>query len=201
MNRRSRAAGARSVHLADSPREAEPAVCLHVALALPLAPSRTKSLKRTAIRSWRIRLAPDLFGWRQWTRTSRIVLERNPTYREEIYDFDVADTSPPLRATSNGCGEGAFRWSIVSKYRSSRRRSRGWLSFEQGALDHLLVPIEYGTLVAPNGKLAPNLARRGVQLDCTPMADLAMSYFNMEHPLVGGYTPRKSPCDARSAWL
>ena len=66
-----------------------------------------------------------------------------------------------------------------------------WLSFEQGALDHLQVPIEYGTLVAPNGKLAPNLARRGVRLDVTAMADLAMSYFNMEHPLVGGYSAEK----------
>ncbi len=56
------------------------------------------------------------------------------------------------------------------------------LSFEQGALDHLLVPTEYGTLVAPNGKLAPNLARRGVRLELTPLADLAMSSFNMEDP-------------------
>ncbi len=61
------------------------------------------------------------------------------------------------------------------------------LSFEQGALDHLLVPTEYGSLVAPNGKLAPNLARRGVRLELTPLADLAMSSFNMDDPVVGGY--------------
>ena len=131
------------------------------------------------------------FRLAQWTRTSRIVLERNPTYREEIYDFDAPTNSPQLAATSNDCAAGAFRWSIGSKYTIIQEAQPRLLSFEQGALDHLLVPIEYGTLVAPNGKLAPNLARRGVRLDVTPMADLAMSSFNMEDPLVGGYTPEK----------
>ena len=36
------------------------------------------------------------FRLAQWTRTSRIVLERNPTYREEIYDFAAPENSPRL---------------------------------------------------------------------------------------------------------
>ena len=36
------------------------------------------------------------FRLAQWTRTSRIVLERNPTYREEIYDFAAPANSPHL---------------------------------------------------------------------------------------------------------
>ena len=131
------------------------------------------------------------FRLAQWTRTSRIVLERNPTYREEIYGFARPQIRRDLRTTSNDCAAGVFRWSIGSKYTIIQEAQPRLLSFEQGALDHLLVPIEYGTLVAPNGKLAPNLARRGVRLDVTPMADLAMSSFNMEDPLVGGYTPEK----------
>ena len=95
------------------------------------------------------------------------------------------------RAMSNACAGGASRWSTAWRSQSSRRLNHGWLSFEQGALDHLQVPVEYGTLVAPNGRLAPSLARRGVRLDVTPMADVTVSYFNMEHPLVGGYTAEK----------
>lgn len=131
------------------------------------------------------------FRLAEWRRTSRIVLERNPTYREEIYDFAAPGDAPHLaRDVERLRGR---RVPLVDRVEVTiiQEAQPRWLSFEQGALDHLLVPIEYGTLVAPNGKLAPHLARRGVQLDVTPMADIALSYFNMEHPLVGGYTPEK----------
>lgn len=131
------------------------------------------------------------FRLAHWTRTSRIVLERNPTYREEIYDFAPPENAPQLaRDVQHLRGR---RVPLVDRVEVTiiQEAQPRWLSFEQGALDHLLVPIEYGTLVAPNGKLAPNLARRGVRMDVTPMADIALSYFNMEHPLIGGYTPEK----------
>jgi ABC-type transport system substrate-binding protein len=131
------------------------------------------------------------FRLAQWTRTSRIVLERNPTYREEIYGFAPPADLPRLASDVERLR--GRRVPLVDRVEVSiiQEAQPRLLSFEQGALDHLLVPIEYGTLVAPNGKLAPNLARRGVRLDVTPMADLAMSSFNMEDPLVGGYTPEK----------
>jgi ABC-type transport system substrate-binding protein len=131
------------------------------------------------------------FRLAQWKRTSRIVLERNPTYREEIYDFASPENAPTLaRDVERLRGRRVPLVDRVEVTIIDEAQPR-WLSFDQGALDHLLVPIEYGTLAAPNGKLAPNLARRGVRLDVTPMADLSMTYFNMEHPLVGGYTPEK----------
>ncbi|MGH6612084.1 MAG: ABC transporter substrate-binding protein [Burkholderiaceae bacterium] len=131
------------------------------------------------------------FRLAQWTRTLKIVLERNPTYREEIYDFPLPDNSPQLADDVRRLR--GRRIPLVDRVEVSiiQEAQPRLLSFEQGNLDHLLVPIEYGTLVAPNGKLAPNLARRGVRLDITPMADLTMSSFNMEDPLVGGYTPER----------
>ncbi len=131
------------------------------------------------------------FRLAQWTRTSRIVLERNPTYREEVYDFSAPESSPRLASDVERLR--GRRVPLVDRVEVTiiQEAQPRLLSFEQGALDHLLVPVEYGTLVAPNRKLAPNLARRGVRLDMTPMADLAMSYFNLQHPLIGGYTPEK----------
>ena len=44
----------------------------------------------------------------------------------------------------------------------------------------------------PNGKLAPNLAKRGITMDRSPLVGHhAGSAVQQEHPVVGGYTPDK----------
>ena len=43
----------------------------------------------------------------------------------------------------------------------------------------------------PGGKLAPNLARRGVQERPDEVAWITYTTFNMKDPVVGGYTPEK----------
>ncbi len=48
------------------------------------------------------------------------------------------------------------------------------------------------TIAAPNGKLAPNLAQAAAcKLRRSVLADTTMLYFNMEDPIVGGYTPEQ----------
>jgi ABC-type transport system substrate-binding protein len=131
------------------------------------------------------------FRLAHWTRTSRIVLERNPTYRDETYEFAPPADAPQFAADVrqlHGRKVPLLDRVEVTIVEESQPR---WLSFEQGALDQLAVPLDYGAIAAPNGEIAPHLARRGVQLHTTPMADITLSYFNMEHPLVGGYTPDK----------
>jgi ABC-type transport system substrate-binding protein len=71
-----------------------------------------------------------------------------------------------------------------------------WLSFLNAEVDALVatagsVPPELTVIIAPNGRLAPNLAKRGVQLHRNVLSDTTMMYFNMEDALVGGYTPDK----------
>jgi ABC-type transport system substrate-binding protein len=53
------------------------------------------------------------------------------------------------------------------------------------------VPNEFANLAAPHGVLAPNLARRGIQLRRQVAPTTWYTYFNMDHPVVGGYTPDK----------
>jgi ABC-type transport system substrate-binding protein len=43
----------------------------------------------------------------------------------------------------------------------------------------------------PNNHLAPNLARRGVQMYRVLNSDVTLTLFNMEHPVIGGYTPER----------
>ena len=51
-------------------------------------------------------------------------------------------------------------------------------------------------LIVPNGKLAPDLVKRGIKMDRDYRASVDMALFNMEHPLVGGYAPTKLHCVA-----
>jgi ABC-type transport system substrate-binding protein len=53
------------------------------------------------------------------------------------------------------------------------------------------VPGPYVAQAAPNGQLAPYLARRGIKLQRSLQPDMVMTYFYMGDPLVGGYTPEK----------
>lgn len=127
-----------------------------------------------------------------WVRTSRIVLERNPGYREVTYDFTAADDAPDLAADMAALR--GRRLPLVDRVEVSivEESQPRWLAFLQGKLDLLdPVPTDFGSLAAPKGRLAPFLQRRAIGMRLTEMSDVTLQYFNMEHPLVGGYTPEK----------
>jgi len=127
----------------------------------------------------------------QWRRSSRIVLERNPNYRGETFDFEATDGDSQLAAQVQrlrGRPMPMIDRVEVTIVEESQPR---WLAFQQGKLEMLAVPNDFGNLAAPGGRLAPHLSRRGVRLTRTTLADITLSYFNMEHPVVGGYTPEK----------
>ena len=127
----------------------------------------------------------------QWTRAARIVLERNPTYRRRIYDFTPAADVPELGGEIAQLAGRALpmidRVEILIVDESQPR----WLAFQQGELDLIALPSEFLPIAAPGGKLAPYLAKRSIKLRRTEMADIALTYFNMEHPVVGGYSPER----------
>ncbi len=126
-----------------------------------------------------------------WSRASRIVLERNPDYVERTYDSVAASDAPELAdevTHLRGRRVPMIDRIEISIVDESQPR---WLAFQQGALDLLALPFEFLPVAAPNGRLAPFLARRGVKLRRTEMADIALTYFNMEDPVVGGYTPER----------
>ncbi|MBK6983007.1 MAG: hypothetical protein IPH30_16910, partial [Betaproteobacteria bacterium] len=49
----------------------------------------------------------------------------------------------------------------------------------------------FSNVAFPNNRLAPNLRKRDIRMAQVPGLDLTFAYFNMEDPLVGGYTPEK----------
>jgi ABC-type transport system substrate-binding protein len=128
----------------------------------------------------------------QWTRSSRMVLERNPNYRDEFYDEKPPADDARLQAIAakmKGRRLPMVDRIVVSVIEEQQPRWLSFLNEEQDVMEQ--VPNEFANVAFPNNVLAPNLAKRGMQMVRHPRADVAVSYFGMENPVVGGYEPHK----------
>jgi ABC-type transport system substrate-binding protein len=132
------------------------------------------------------------FRLAEWRRASKIVLERNPNFREEFYDEEApADDPIAQKAVAQLKGK---RLPLVDRVEVSiiEESQPRWLAFlnrEHDVIEE--VPAEYADVVMPNGKLAPNLRKRNIEMLRYLRADVHTTYFGMENPVVGGYTPEK----------
>jgi ABC-type transport system substrate-binding protein len=68
-----------------------------------------------------------------------------------------------------------------------------WLAFLNRQLDYLQpFPVNFvGELLLDDGKLKPALAAKGIRHELLLRPNSWWAYFNMEDPVVGGYTPEK----------
>ncbi|MBI5259361.1 MAG: bicyclomycin resistance protein [Burkholderiales bacterium] len=136
------------------------------------------------------------FRLKQWRRSSLIVLERNPGYRDERYDAQPAPDDAEgqaILAKLKGRRLPLVDEVQVSIINESQPR---WLAFLNGQIDTLTtnanaVPADLVNAAMPGGRLAPHLARRGIWGRMNVNPDAGMSFFNMDDPVVGGYTPEK----------
>jgi ABC-type transport system substrate-binding protein len=136
------------------------------------------------------------FRLKSWRRSSQIVLERNPDYRERFYDAEpAADDAEGQAIAAKLRGK---RIPIVDEVQVSiiDEDQPMWLSFLNGEIDALAskygsVPGNFVVQAMPGGVIAPNLAKRGIIGKQAVNPDIAITYFNMEDPVVGGYTPDK----------
>jgi ABC-type transport system substrate-binding protein len=132
------------------------------------------------------------FKLAQWRRSSFIAFDRNPDYRERYYDAEPAPDDAEgqaLLARFKGRRLPMLDRVEVSIIEQGQPR---WLSFVNGEADFIeKVEPTYIATAMPGGKVAPNLAKRGIRgyQQVEPGATLML--FNMENPVVGGYTPEK----------
>ncbi|HYW88207.1 MAG TPA: ABC transporter substrate-binding protein [Chloroflexota bacterium] len=128
----------------------------------------------------------------EWRRSSRMVFVRNPGFRELLYDEHPAPGDGQRAAIARALN--GRRLPMVDRVEVSviEEPQPRWLSFlndEQDVVER--VPDDFCESALPNNKLAPNLARRGIRMVRYQRNDVSFSYFAMEHPVVGGYTPEK----------
>lgn len=128
------------------------------------------------------------FRLAQWRRASRIVLERNPRFREQV--FHTVGAAPELQhLAAQLAGARAPRIDRVEIDIIEESQPR-WLAFLAGDHDILTVPADLGQLLMPGGKLAPFLQRQGVTAERV-VNGTAHTFFNFDDPLVGGNSPAK----------
>ncbi|HYC34937.1 MAG TPA: ABC transporter substrate-binding protein [Usitatibacter sp.] len=127
-----------------------------------------------------------------WKRSSKIVLEPNPSFREEYFDGEpAADDARANEILQRLKGKrlpmvGRIEISIIEETQPR------WLSFLNEEMDILYqLPEEFANQAVPNNKLAPNLAKKGIQMEQVPALDLTFNYFNMNDPVVGGFAAEK----------
>jgi ABC-type transport system substrate-binding protein len=160
-------------------------------------PSLTGAVAREVVEFYGDRISEHPVGTgpfrlAEWRRSSRIVLERNPTYREVLYDEHAA--AGDARRGAIAAKLKGRRMPMVDRVEVSiiEEPQPRWLSFlgdEQDVVER--IPDHFCQQAVPNGQIAPYLAKRGIQLVRYQRNDVSFSYFAMEHPLVGGYTPEK----------
>jgi ABC-type transport system substrate-binding protein len=127
-----------------------------------------------------------------WRRASKIVLEKNPTYRERFFDgnppADDANGQEILRRLKGKRVPLNDRVEISILAEEQPR----WLAFLNNEHDLMeRLPASFAPIAIPNNKLATNLSKQGVKVFRTPLTDMTISFFNMDDPIVGGYTPEK----------
>lgn len=132
------------------------------------------------------------FMLHEWKRSSRITLVRNPNFREDHYEAEPAKDdarSQAIYAQFKGKRLPMVDKVVVSIIGEPQPRWLSFLNNEHDLMERL--PQNFATHAIPNNKLAPNLAKRGIAMERVPLSDVTFWYFNMQDPVVGGYTPEK----------
>jgi ABC-type transport system substrate-binding protein len=126
----------------------------------------------------------------QWRRSSFIALERNPQYREVHYEADPAPDdaeAQAILARLKGRKLPMIDRVEVSIIAEQQPRWLTYLNENSDLIEEL--PPEFISQAMPHGKVAPNLAKRGMQGYRLLRTEAAVTLYNMESPILGGYTP------------
>jgi ABC-type transport system substrate-binding protein len=135
----------------------------------------------------------NAFRLAEWRRSSRIVLDRNSNFRDKRYAETVPPEADP-RVKAEAAALQGRKLPLVDRVviEVIEEAQPRWLSFLRGEFDVIEeVPADFTSIAMPNNHLAPNLVKQGISMTRYPRADVSYSYFNMQDPVVGGYTPDK----------
>ncbi len=132
------------------------------------------------------------FRLKEWRRSSKIILEKNPNFREVYFDAELPpeDDAPGRKLHAEMKGKRLPQLDRVEVYIVEEAQPR-WLGFLNKEFDWVNVPLEFKHMALPGGALAPWLAKRGVRNVASIDPDITYLYFNMKDATFGGYSPEK----------
>ena len=131
------------------------------------------------------------FRLKEWRRSSKIVLEANPDYREDYFQTAGSDDPRDQAIIEHLKGK---RLPLVGRVEISpiEEEQPRWLAFLNNEHDYIRpIPTPFIDVAMPGGKLAPNLGKAGIQVRPDEIAWLTYTTFNMKDKTIGGYTPEK----------
>jgi ABC-type transport system substrate-binding protein len=128
---------------------------------------------------------------KEWVRGQKIVLEANPDFREQIYPVPGEGSEPGDAAIARD--NAGKRLPIVGRIEISviEEDQPRLLAFDSGQLDYVLLPRALAGNVLEKSRLRSDYAKRGITLHRQTEPSLSFVFFNMDDPVVGGYTPEK----------
>jgi oligopeptide transport system substrate-binding protein len=126
---------------------------------------------------------------KEWRRAQKIVLEANPGYREVRYPESSDPADRAIMAKLRGRKIPMIGRVEIAIIEESNPRL---LAFEKGDIDYVTVPSDLvWNVLERDNTLKPRFARAGVVLGRGIQPAITYTYFNMDDPVVGGYTKEK----------
>ena len=123
---------------------------------------------------------------KDWRRGQKIVLEANPGYREVFFPESRDPADRALVASMRGKKLPQIGRIEISIIEESNPRL---LAFENRELDVVAVPVDLvRNVLDPGDKLKARFTQQGVQMWRAVQPAITYTYFNMEDPVVGGYS-------------
>jgi len=126
------------------------------------------------------------FMLKSWRRGQQIVLEANPNFRDERFPRATDDADRARFSIVEG-----RKLPLVDRVEISimEEANPRLLAFDARALDYVNLPPELADhALDGQGTLKRDYAARGVALARLTQPSLQYAYFNMQDPVVGGYT-------------
>jgi ABC-type transport system substrate-binding protein len=127
---------------------------------------------------------------KSWTRAQKVVLEANPGYRDERFPAPPAGDAVAAEVARGLTGKRLPLAGIVEVSVLEEAQPR-LLSFERGALDLLELPASLAANVLDGDRLKPAWSGKGVRLQRQVDPAITFLFFNLDDPVVGGYTPER----------
>ena len=124
-----------------------------------------------------------------WRRGQKIVLEANPGYRDVFYPATSDPADRPFVERMRGKKLPQIGRIEISIIEESNPRL---LAFQKRELDFLAVPVDLiWNVLDPGNKLKTEFAQQGIQVGRGVQPAITYTYFNMDDPVVGGYSKDK----------
>jgi len=159
-------------------------------------PSLTGAMAREAVEAYGDDIAAHPVGTGPfrlgaWRRGSSIELLRNPRFREQVFEAEPAPDDAQAQAIARQLA--GKRLPLVDRVAISViiEEQPRWLAFLNGDVDVLELPRQFASQAIPNGRVAPNLARKGVIAQTVLRPEMFHTFFNMDDPVVGGLSEPK----------